>query len=111
MTDQEAWESRNAVAFLPNVQQLFEVHQDSAHNMRVSHMKARLSCGGVVLVDVVVESLRLWHVRTLQKAKTCLHARPGMHAHLASRGGIPILGRKVSKTWLYMVVLFVAVKS
>jgi hypothetical protein len=25
--------------------------------MRVSHMKARLSCGGVVLVDVVVENL------------------------------------------------------
>lgn len=57
MTDQEAWESRNAVTFLPNVQQLFQVHQDSAHNMRVSHMKAGLSCGRVVLVDVVIEDL------------------------------------------------------
>ena len=52
-----SWRGKFWISWVDNVQHFFEVHQDSAHNMRVSHMKARLSCGGVVLVDVLVEDL------------------------------------------------------
>ena len=57
MTDEEAREPCNTITFFADIQQLFEVHQDSPDNVRVSHVESGLACGGVVLVDVMVQNL------------------------------------------------------